>query len=1037
MLPGSHLPLRLNLMRKLFSCSFALISIAACATAGESLMLVPGETAVVTIPAQPPFLTLGSTRLEMRISSRNTPSANAPILQLNGFTILLMPTGEVCGFDNFDSMPDRGNGMCADVTGKSDIIVRLQRDTVMQQLEMEVRTSANDWNAVTYCGTKSNGTQGNTTSCPIAAINTWSWAGAGTFGGNLTSTQLAWVKWYSAVVPAGTGSFAETNPADLADWRFDTGMVSVANYPVTIGALQAPSNSQGAFVGVVSAATPVSPPACSAGQTQVFRAGYNAQLDGTQSYPLDGGAGLQYSWSQVSGPVNVQWSSTSAAQPTVSGLVFGSYVFQLTVTDSSGQQTSCTIKDGAVATDSNNVVITGNSALDALIGPQIRFGANPWPWFDNRHKAAADVQNADLNPYYSSYWDTPGTGTVTVTPNSTTVTGFGTSFTTTFCQGPANPTQPKSVNGDGVSIIVWYPTSVAGQTGRRSLGVASCQSDTSLTIWNPWGTDVSGGSNLNYTYSDDNVAGNWIFNPDPANFYDNVAAFYTLYYRSGLDDYLTAARTLADRFWLSPIIDRGASCGPNAPSTCTFPRNLSLLGLTLRALDGRSDMWPGLHLVWDKFMSYDLALADPIQGQISDLREEAYQLSFISYCALVDTDPNYRAKCKASISQAFANIWTPFRFPDGSWPTLYYGGMGGSPGYSSWDTGSTVTLTNGSTTVIGNGTSWGAGYFPSSCVQGSGGCAMWFTNTPGRPTNNAGGDNTFYTPTFVDATHLTLDRPYQGASGTHGWALSGPLVAGLLGWGVQPYMLGIAGTAFDYAARAIADTDPTTSALAHSYTVSAANWLKTNGYWPDEKGLYYGAGFVNCQAPISDSNAVCTAGNTQSAARTLSSEVMRAVGTAYAYSGDSSLQLFGDTLYSAMYSKPGTGGPNPDGYYVSDWDDVWGWYMYGAPPAGKAPKYFGMFFGFGDNSTWPAYRLGSASTVVSSLASVPLQPSEAAQVRIILTAPDGEVSESLCGSSHCSVNIDPRQGAHRVTVQYLETGGKLLFSEEKLIRSKE
>ena len=208
-------------------------------------------------------------------------------------------------------------------------------------------------------------------------------------------------------------------------------------------------------------------------------------------------------------------------------------------------------------------------------------------------------------------------------------------------------------------------------------------------------------------------------------------------------------------------------------------------------------------------------------------------------------------------------------------------------------------------------------------------------------------------------------------------------------------MLGIAGTAFDYAARAIADTDPVTSALAHSYTVSAANWLKNYGYWQDEKGLYYGAGFVNCQPPISDANAVCTGGNTQSGARTLSSEVMRSIGAAYVYSGDSSLQAFGDTLFSAMYSKPGTGGPNPDGYYVSDWDDVFGWYMYGAPPVGKAPKYFGMFFGFGDNSSWPAFRQGSASPTVISIASVPLQPTAAAQVRVITTAPDGEDRKSV------------------------------------------
>ena len=1027
-------------MLKLFRCSFflplAMVSTAAGVWASESLVLLPGSTASISVPAVTPFTTLGNTRLELRINRRTTPSAQTPVLQLPGWSVQLLPNGEVCGLEYIDSMPDRGNMMCADVTGKPDITIRLQRDTVRQQFQMEVRTSTEDWTAVTYCGSEMNGTQGNTIPCPITTINSAAWTGGGSFGGSFTNVQLSWVKWYSAAVPPGTGSLSKNNPADLADWRFDTGLTSVGSQPVTVGPLQAVSNSLGAGVGVIFAPTPALPPACNAGQTQVFRAGYQAQLDGTASYPLDGGTTLTYLWTQISGPTTVQWSDATAAQPVLSGLVFGSYVFQLTVSDGTNRQSTCTVKDGAVATDNNNVVITGNSAVDALIGPQIRFGANPWPWFDDRHKAAADIQNADLDPYYSSYWDTPGPGTIAVTANSASVTGFGTSFTTTFCQGPGNPTTPKFVNGDRVSVVVWYPTTISGQTGRRTVPIAGCQSDTSLTLTAAWGTDVAAGANLNYTYVDDANSGNWVFNSDPANYYDNVTAFYTLYYRSGLDDYLNAARKLADRFWLSPRIDRGAACGPNSPSTCTFPRNLSILGLVLRALDGRGDMWPGLHLIWNKYMSYDMALYDPEQGAIWDLREEAYHLAMISYCALVDTDPNYRANCKAAISQSFAQVWTPFKGADGSWPSLYYGGSGGAPGYASWDTGSSVTLTNGSTAVIGNGTSWTAGYFPTACIDGATtGCAIWFTNNPGtKPATNAAGDNTTYAPTYVDATHLTLDRPYQGTTGIHGWALTSPPTAGLLGWGSQPFLMGIAGMAFDYAARAVADTDPTTSALAHSYNVSAANWLKTYAYWPLRKGLYYGSGFVNCQAPISDSNPFCTGLNNASQARTLSAEIMRTLGTAYAYSGDSSLQAFGDTLYSAMFSKPGTGGPNPDGSYITDWDDVFGWYMYGAPPVGKAPKYFGMFFGFGDGSTWPSYRLGSAySNITTMTAYLQVIPMAAGQVRIVTTAPSGHVSETICGASRCAVEFDPRQGAHGVVVQYLGPGGTVLRSEERVI----
>ena len=645
----------------------------------QSLVLSPGASLKITVPALPPFTTLSSTRVEYRLHSWTTPAKYSTLFTLGNspgspfLNFVLAPTNEICVEDLVDSAPQYGNWMCADITGVPDVVVRLQRDTVNKQIQYEVRTAQNIPLA-TYCGFKQY-SGNNKFACPIQTVAARSWQGTAEIGdqGSAATAQLAWLKWYSSLVPAGSGALIESTPADLADWRFEGNLNEAA--AGTVATLQGvPSFSP----------TPSYVPACSAGQQQTLRAGYPAQLDGSASYPLDGGTALAYFWQELSGPSTVAWSG-NPAQPTVTGLVFGSYIFQLTVTDSSNQSSTCSVKDGAVASDDNGVVITNNPSVDLLIGPQIRFGANPWPWFDDRHRAAADLQNKNLDIYYTSYWDTPAAGMVTVTQNSYVVTGIGTTFTTMFCQGPQNPHVPKATNP---GVIAWHPTGVAGQTGRRWLYVASCQSDTQLTTTQPWTPDLAGGT-MAYGYADEQMAGTWVDNGDPVNFYDNVVGFYTLYYRSGLDDYQIAAQKLADRFWLSPRTDQGASCELGS-YYCTFPRNLSTLGLFLRALDGRPDMWPGLRAMLGKPL-YDMSYFGQY-NMVQDAREQGYELATVTYCALVDPDANSRATCKAAISKSFANAWTPYQGKDGNWPALWYGGYNGATGFSSWDTHTTVTL---------------------------------------------------------------------------------------------------------------------------------------------------------------------------------------------------------------------------------------------------------------------------------------------------------------------------------------------------------
>jgi hypothetical protein len=179
-------------------------------------------------------------------------------------------------------------------------------------------------------------------------------------------------------------------------------------------------------------------------------------------------------------------------------------------------------------------------------------------------------------------------------------------------------------------------------------------------------------------------------------------------------------------------------------------------------------------------------------------------------------------------------------------------------------------------------------------------------------------------------------------------------------------MMGILSWAFDLAAKAVATVSPTTASLAHSYNVAAANWIKNYGYWPTAKGMYYTAGGPDCSYPISDSNTLCTAGYSADQARALSAEAMRGLDLAYAYSQDSSLKALTDTLYNAMFAKPGTCPSGStmcvsDGTYLDPMDD--GQYMMATPPlsslgTGTPWKWFGLFFGVSAQSSWPGYRVG-------------------------------------------------------------------------------
>jgi hypothetical protein len=235
---------------------------------------------------------------------------------------------------------------------------------------------------------------------PLTSIAT-TWAYGATFWVH-PGIDVAFVRWFPTIVAAGLNGAGLVNPISvvspsnpsslMGDWEFE-------------GSMNDSSGNAGAWTGPATfSTTPIYPPSCSPGSEQSARAGSALTLSGS-GQPLDGNPMLSPFWRQVAGvsPAPVVWTTAQRSYDSTAVLPqFGSYDFQLTVTDGSGQATSCTVHDGAVPTDNPGVVLYPPgplySAANQFLGPLVQWGRNPWPWYDTVHKVAADINLAALGP---------------------------------------------------------------------------------------------------------------------------------------------------------------------------------------------------------------------------------------------------------------------------------------------------------------------------------------------------------------------------------------------------------------------------------------------------------------------------------------------------------------------------------------------------------------------------------------------------------------------------------------------------------------
>lgn len=588
-------------------------------------------------------------------------------------------------------------------------------------------------------------------------------------------------------------------------------------------------------------------------------------------------------------------------------------------------------------------------------------------------------------------------------------------------------------------------------TGRQLEAISSCESNTAM-----YHTEIFSGQSGAQTAQNYAIGEAWVSDFGPS-YYDEPLAHYAGYFASGLQTFLDNARTLGDVWMKQPGLDEGYLNNQ--------PRRLSLIGQFAAAvLDGRTDNWYGLRKIVDAVKT-----GNAVGGSCeADIRETAYMQAWIALDAMLDPDSSRRTTLQAVLQDIYTrdnnckNPQSGAIFDSGyttanSFPTAYFGGSGSytisgsavtGTGFTSdicakVASGSGLALTAGQTVITGHSgfvdqSSNGKivifaqrggnpymfyslfTYVSSSAItlsspfDGTSGTYSWQIESDTKwlqfASNNTDYANLgrLYTCTFNDSTSLTLDRAFEGSNGTYAGYR-----AVEVGYGTQPFLLGIKVMALRYAAAAATGS---TATNLNSLANAAATWILTQGFDTVTKGLHYARGWRGCE-PANNPRMNCSYDNTsfsrQEAARTLNGEAQNAMRMVYEADPSAANLEFGDEFYGAQWGK--YGGPWSDGVYIAAMDDADHWDY----------KWLGFSFGIGMAHQWPAVRLGGvAAESLKTYQYGFVLPSGADKIQVTIKRPSGEeVNPATCTTSPCTFTYDTRQGRHLIKHTYLTTGG--------------
>ena len=309
-----------------------------------------------------------------------------------------------------------------------------------------------------------------------------------------------------------------------------------------------------------------------------------------------------------------------------------------------------------------------NAEVAFICGPQLKPNSplNPFPWFDSMQIEQGHVLGRDAPRIVPRIV----TGVVSVSPNSRVVTGIGTRFR-------------REVDPFGAAPFYDGWLRIKDGAVDREVKVASVESDTQLTLTQPWRFARVLNGKADTFHSDRNGTTNHDHYLRAA-YYDTTLVEYINFHRTGNRQFLEYARKMADALWGSPYVDFGTVTeGPNHLG----PRSQAFAGLMLRALDGKPEYWD--YLYRDVRATFDVWLKRNRNNAslYYDIREDGYAQLYAVMLARVLPDhyPLYakgtlqpptgvasdgamkRAQLLADAEDIAVNFFGRLQKPDGSW----------------------------------------------------------------------------------------------------------------------------------------------------------------------------------------------------------------------------------------------------------------------------------------------------------------------------------------------------------------------------------